>query len=170
MKAARRPRAKVAKGAGELVHSVLARYGVEGAMREHRLVTQWDAIVGERVSARAWPDGLHRGVLYVRVTNSAWLHELGFLREALVREANKIVGDPPLVKEVRLHLGDRRQSQDVDDVLAALVGQKRARLAPRPRLVPPSTADLARIDLEAQGVEDAELRVIIRDVRRRLGL
>jgi predicted nucleic acid-binding Zn ribbon protein len=170
VKTARRPRAKVATRAGELVRSVLTRYGVEGALREHRLVTEWDKIVGARVAARAWPDGLRHGVLYVRVTNSAWLHELAFLREALVREANKIVGDPPLVKEVRLHLGDRRSSQDAEDLVAALAGQKRPKLAARPRLAPASAAQLARIDVEADRVRDAELREIIRDVRRRLGL
>lgn len=170
MRAARRARAKVATRAGDLVRSVLARYGVAGALREHRLVTDWDRIVGARVAARAWPDGLRHGVLYVRVTNSAWLHELGFLREALVREANKVAGDPPLVKEVRLHLGDRRSSQDADDLVAALAGQKRQRPAPRPRRVPPSALELARIDKEADAVEDVELRVLIRDVRRRLGL
>src|SRR5262249_14417494 len=61
--------------AGELVRAVLTRYGVEGAVREHRLVTEWESIVGPRVAARAWPDGLRHGVLYVRVTNSAWMHE-----------------------------------------------------------------------------------------------
>ena len=68
--------------AGELLAEVLKRRGVAGAVREQRLVTEWHSIVGERVAARAWPDGLNRGVLYVRVTNSAWLHELGFLKAA----------------------------------------------------------------------------------------
>lgn len=165
-----RSRTRSATAAGVLVRGVLSRYGVETALREHRLVTEWDAIVGPRVSARAWPDGLRKGVLYVRVTNSAWLHELGFLREALVREANKIVGAPPLVREVRLHLGEARHGQDADDLVAALSAQKRSRPAPRPRLVPASALELARIDEEAGRVGDVELREVIRDMRRRLGL
>lgn len=156
--------------AGELVRAVLARHGVEAAVREHRLVTEWETIVGPRVAARAWPDGLKHGVLYVRVTNSAWLHELGFLREALVREANRAVGDPPLVKEIRLHLGSRRPtSTEESDLVAALAAQRRAKPAPKPRRVP-STGDLARIDREAAAVRDPDLAAVIRDVRRRLGL
>jgi len=156
--------------AGELVRAVLARHGVEAAVREHRLVTEWETIVGPRVAARAWPDGLKHGVLYVRVTNSAWLHELGFLREALVREANRAAGDPPLVKEVRLHLGSRRtHATDESDLVAALAEQRRVKPAPKPRR-PPSTGELARIDREAGAVRDPELAAVIRDVRRRLGL
>jgi hypothetical protein len=152
------------------VRAVLARHGVEAAVREHRLVTEWESVVGPRVAARAWPDGLKNGVLYVRVTNSAWLHELGFLREALVREANRAAGDPPLVKEVRLHLGSRRTpATDEDDLVAALASQRRAKPAPRPRR-PASTGELARIDQEAGAVRDPDLAAVIRDVRRRLGL
>jgi hypothetical protein len=163
----RRRRGSTAR-AGELVRGVLVRYGVEGAVREHRLVTEWETIVGPRVAARAWPDGLKHGVLYVRVTNSAWLHELGFLREAFAREANRVVGHPPLVKEVRLHLGARR-GDDADDLVAALAARQRPRAAPRPRPVP-SSAELQRIDRESDRVHDIELRAVIRDVRRRLGL
>jgi hypothetical protein len=154
--------------AAELVRAVLKRHGVEAAVREHRIVTEWETIVGPRVAARAWPDGLKNGVLFVRVTNSAWLQELGFLREPLARAANQAIG-APLVREVHLHLGARR-GRDGDDVVAALAAQRRIRQparAPRPM---PSTGELARIDRETARVGDAELRAILRDVRRRLGL
>jgi hypothetical protein len=167
-----RRRGGASRAAGELVRAVLARYGVAGAVREQRLVTEWEAIVGPRVAARAWPDGLRRGVLYVRVTNSAWMHELGFLREALVREANRTVGDPPLVKDVRLHLGGKRRGEapDPEDLVAALAAQTRHRPPPRPPRPPASPAELARIDREAGEVRDPDLRELIRDVRRRLGM
>ena len=156
--------------ASELVRAVLSRYGVEGAVREHRLVTEWESIVGPRVAARAWPDGLRHGVLYVRVTNSAWMHELGFLGDAVVREANRVVGDPPLVTSVRLHLGARRPAhRDEDDLVAALAARKKPQPSVRP-LPRASAGDLERIDREADLVGDAELREVIRDVRRRLAL
>jgi hypothetical protein len=173
---ARARRGRDARPAGELVEGILRRYGVAGAVREHRLVTEWAAIVGPRVAARAWPDGLANGVLYVRVTNSAWMHELGFLREALAREANRVLGDPPLVKELRLHLGARRARggadapPDLDDLVAALAAQRRRRPAPRPPRPVPTPAERSRIDRETDAVGDDELRAILRDVRHRLGM
>jgi predicted nucleic acid-binding Zn ribbon protein len=154
--------------AAQLVSAVLRRYGVESAVREHRIVTEWEAIVGDRVAARAWPDGLKNGVLYVRVTNSGWLQELGFLREALVRAANQAVG-APLVREIRLHLGARPGGVG-DDLVAALAAQRRPRGRPRSARPAPSSATLARIDRETAAVGDDELRAVLRDVRRRLGL
>ena len=86
---------------------VLEQRGVASEVREQRLVTEWEDIVGERVAVRAWPDGLRQGVLFIRVSNSAWLHELSFLKEAILASANRMAGPPTLVKEVRLHLGPR---------------------------------------------------------------
>jgi hypothetical protein len=153
--------------AGALVAKVLARSGVAGAVREHRLVTEWTNMVGERIAARAWPDGLDRGVLYVRVVSSAWMHELGFLREPLVEAARRVTGDPPLVKEIRFHLGARHKISD-DDAVAALARKRRA---PRPAPPPPPvlSADArARIDRATEHIADAELREIIREAWRRL--
>jgi Dna[CI] antecedent DciA-like protein len=152
--------------AGALVAQVLARAGIAAAVREHRLVTEWETVVGPRIAARAWPDGLNRGVLYVRVVNSAWLHELGFLKEAIVAQANRTAGDPPLVREVRLHLGARRGP--ADDLVAELAAARRKpRPAPRPR-TPLAAAAAARIERETEKVADGELREAIRAAWRKL--
>jgi predicted nucleic acid-binding Zn ribbon protein len=161
-----RGKSRDAVAASALVHDVLRRYGLGQAVREHRLVTSWDEIVGARIATRSWPDGLKHGVLHVRVANSAWLHELSFLREAMMGRANELLGPPLLVKEVRLHLG--AHNADADDVVAALARVRPNRQAPRPR-AKPSDAALKRIDDEAGSVGDEELRAIIRDARRKIG-
>jgi hypothetical protein len=165
-----RPRLRKPTRAGEIVAEVLRGAGALEAVREHRLVTGWSEIVGERVAARAWPDGLRHGVLYVRVANASWMQELSFLRDALADKANHMVGDPPLVHSVRLHVEPRREDKDdKEDVVAALAKRRRPR--PLPRLRPPiDAAGRARIDAESAGVADAELREIIRSLRQRLGL
>src|SRR5690606_33440451 len=94
--------------AGEAVARVVKRYGCAADIREHRIATCWRSIVGDLVASRAWPDGLDQGVLWVEVKTSAWLHQLSFLRDEIARTANRAVGDPPLVREVRFHLGRRR--------------------------------------------------------------
>lgn len=157
--------------AGALVESVLRRYGVSAPVREHRLVTSWDEIVGERVAARAWPDGLKDGVLWVRVSNSAWMHELSFLREPIAARANELVG-ARIVRDVRFHLGSRNASaeEDRDDVVAALSRRLRPRKKATPARPTPSPALLDAIDEETARVSDPELRDTLRALRRRLGL
>jgi hypothetical protein len=168
----KRGRRRGAVPAGDIVAEVLRSAGAMDAVREHRLVTRWSDIVGERVAARAWPDGLSKGVLYVRVANAAWMQELSFLRDALADKANALVADggPALVTSVRLHVGARRDADaSGDDVIAALAARRRPRAVPRPR-APADAAARARIAAETAGVGDAELRDIILALRTRLGL
>jgi predicted nucleic acid-binding Zn ribbon protein len=153
--------------AGALVAQVLQRAGVAGAVREQRLVTEWSRMVGERIAARAWPDGLERGVLYVRVVSSAWMHELAFLREPLIEAARQVTGNPPLVREIRFHLGGRRSSGS-DDLVGNLARRRRAARPAPPPPPPISPEAAAHIDRETQGIADDELREIIREAWRRL--
>jgi hypothetical protein len=148
---------------------VLEAAGIAESVREHRLVTDWADIVGERVAARAFPIGLSKGVLRVRVSNSAWLHELSFLREALVGQANKIVGDPPLVKEIRFTQGAAKPGEtDEDDVVAALARRRRpAKKAVARPAASPQTAQ--RIERETAEISDPDLRAAVRSLRLKLG-
>ena len=90
---ARPPRRREVTTAKQAVADALAWNGVEAEVRAHRVVTEWKQIVGERIGARAWPDGLTRAgvrdqgaqILWVRVISSAWLHELTLLRAQLAR-------------------------------------------------------------------------------------
>lgn len=166
----RRARHRRTEHAASLIHHVLDGYKVSRDVREHRVVTEWRAMVGDRLAARTWPDGLRDGVLWVRVANSAWMQELGFLREALIGTLNAHLGRPPLVKELKFHLGARRATSG-DDAVAALAH----RLAPRPRtrkrkFAPATDETLQTIERETSAVEDDELRAALRDFRRRIGM
>jgi hypothetical protein len=153
----------------DLLPGVLRRRGVEGELRAHRVVAHWDKIVGEKIASRSFPDGLHRGVLWVRVDSAAWMHELSFLRKEIASKANDVVGDPPLVHEVKLHLGARTDAAD-GDALAPIAAIRRPSPKERP-LPPPATGKkLENIESEVSRIVDAELRQILLDTRRRLNL
>jgi hypothetical protein len=155
--------------AADAVAKVVAKYGCARDMREHRIATHWREIVGELVASRAWPDGLDKGVLWVEVKSSSWLHQLSFLKGEIATRANAVVGDPPLVNEVRFHLGARRRA-DGDDVLAATRTIRRQPVELR-QPPPPAAGDRLRsIQDEASAVEDPELRDLIVSVRRRWDL
>jgi hypothetical protein len=168
----RRKRTHRVEPAGQLVRRVLAGYGLTGVVREQALVTRWSEIVGDRVAGRTWPDGLRDGVLWVRVASSAWMHELSFMRASIARQANALVGAPPIVRDVRLHLGARRAADEQDDVIATLAAELAPRWIRRPRAAPPPLTDAHRrqIDTEVATVGDDGIRDALRSLRLKLGM
>jgi hypothetical protein len=153
----------------DLLAALLDRHGIARELREHRILARWREIVGPSLSDRTWPDGLDRGILWVRVKNSSWLHQLSFLREDLVRRLNRELGDPPLLQDIRFHVGTRRRVSD-DDALAPTLKIRRPPTRERQPPPPATAARLEQIEREAETVRDEELRAIILDVRRRWNL
>lgn len=153
---------------GALVRELLTEYNLSDDVRHHQVCTDWRDIVGPRNAARTWPSPIRDGVLWVRVSNSSWLQELSFLRDDIRARANAHLGDPPLVTEVRLHLGRRRHHGDEDCEPRTAA---RFRVHPRRRHMPPPAtgARLAAIEAETASIEDEELRAVVNEARRRLG-
>ncbi|MCB9563612.1 MAG: DUF721 domain-containing protein [Kofleriaceae bacterium] len=161
------PRVKQVQPAADAVAAALAQAGLGAPVREHRLITEWREMVGERVAARTWPDGLKHGVLWVRVASSSWLHELTLLRGRILDGIHAVLGEPRLVEDLRFHLGARKQVDDDDLVARAAAARSAAdRRHRRRRRPPPATgAARARIEQDTAAIADDELRALIRKVR-----
>lgn len=160
--------------AGEFTRQVLDQYNVSGEVHAHRLITDWSHIVGDRVAARTTPmnvgAAMADGVLSVRVANSAWLHELSFIKQRLLARVNDYVGNehnPSPIREIRFFHGRAPKGRD-DELKQARTQQQRAKLQRRP-LPPPASGDkLERIKQETEHVDDPELRAAIIEARRLL--
>jgi hypothetical protein len=152
----------------ELVDAVVDRNGLTDELRACDLLLKWPDIVQERIAKRTRVDGFFKNVLWIRVANSAWLHELTTIKPQLLAAVREAAGDLR-VDDLRLHLGDRRDA-DAGDALAEIDRMTVARREPRRRLPPPPPAvgeARAKIECETARVEDDELREILRDVRIR---
>jgi predicted nucleic acid-binding Zn ribbon protein len=162
----RQRRKKEAAPAAEAIAEALAFSGLTGAVRAHRIITEWREMVGDRVAARTWPDGLKDRVLWIRVSSSAWLHELTLVRAQILDGIHRVLGEPRLVDELKLHIGARKQI-DSDDQLAMVARARGRRPRPPPRpLGPPASGEAkAKIERETDDIADPELRELIRNVR-----
>jgi hypothetical protein len=164
----RRRRLRATTRAADAISGLLGGHGMAEPLRRLRVVTEWPALVGERIATRTQPGDLgDDGILWVQVSNSAWMHELSFCREAMAERINAALGAPPLVREVRLRLGRGRRDQDAD---AAVTVRRPPRPSRRPLPAPATGARLEAIARETESIDDDELRDIIREARRRLDL
>lgn len=147
--------------------NVLSRHGIAKEVREHRILIQWEKVVGSKVASRTTPDALDKGTLWVRVDSSTWMHQLSFLKEDIITKANNLCGQE-VVTDLRFHLG--RHNAPAGDPLSAAAQIRRIPIKGRPLPPPAHGAALAAIEDEASGIQDDELRAAIIDVRRRLNL
>ncbi|MBK7535206.1 MAG: DUF721 domain-containing protein [Myxococcales bacterium] len=157
-------RRREATSAGQLVADTLSAYGLTEKIRSYRVVAEWDQLVGERIAKRARPEGVVRRVLVVRVASSAWMHELGLLKQQLLAALWRATGEPRLFDDLSFQLAGRTRA-DKDDP-----GSPPARRPPPPQPVMPMAAgelERAQILEESAVVEDSELRELIARVRTR---
>jgi predicted nucleic acid-binding Zn ribbon protein len=76
------------------------RLGLEDELQGWRAVEDWARVVGPRVARHTRAIGFEQGVLRVEVEGSAWMHELGYLKQELIKAVNRELGTDR-VRDVR---------------------------------------------------------------------
>jgi len=90
--------------AADILNSVLPNVASAERLQEYRVWEVWEEAVGRPVARKAQPSKIHKGKLFVTVSNSAYLQEMQFYK-AQVRDAvNRCLG-APVVKDIFFVLG-----------------------------------------------------------------
>lgn len=118
-------------------------------MKDHPLIEAWNRAVGPQIGARAQPDRLRDGVLYVRVCTSVWMHELQFMKQDIMARLNEVLGSPS-VSQVRFFIGEIDAPRAKPD--APVMSIDAAAL---------KADEKAYIDNTLAGITDPELREIL---------
>jgi len=64
----------------------------------------WDNAVGETIARNARPSAFKGRLLLVEVANSAWVHELQFMKSEIIERLNNAFGTV-LVEEIKFRVG-----------------------------------------------------------------
>ena len=71
-----------------ILTSFLSSKGYLSSCREYSVISQWKEIVGESVAAVSSCENVENGILYVKVSSSAWRQELSFLKRDILKKIN----------------------------------------------------------------------------------
>jgi predicted nucleic acid-binding Zn ribbon protein len=71
-----------------------------------RIWNVWEETVGSAIAQHAQPEWIKSGKLRVRVSDSIWLQELGFVKETIKEKLNKRLGRKA-VGTIEFRLGPR---------------------------------------------------------------
>lgn len=78
-----------------------------------KLWAKWAEIVGPTIAENAEPVGMNRGVLFVWVRSSSWMHQMVFMKDLIQNKINQNF-QTNYVKSIRFTL-DRREVPKSDD-------------------------------------------------------
>jgi predicted nucleic acid-binding Zn ribbon protein len=83
-----------------VLSQLMRRLGLEDELHGWRAVEDWARVVGPRVARHTRAVAFEHGVLRVEVEGSAWMHELGYLKQELIKAVNRELG-ASRVREIR---------------------------------------------------------------------
>ena len=87
--------------AGDAIRQVVDRLGIAEKLREQRVLSLWEEIVGKDIASVTQVEGFRWGQLTVSVQNPTYRHWLLFQRENIRQNLNREVGGD-VVKTIRL--------------------------------------------------------------------
>ena len=148
---------------GDVLQRVLKERNILLTSEKRRLQEVWLKAVGSRIATQTSPDRLQKGSLFVKVSNSAWMQQLHFLKEEMIEKINRQMGDQS-VKNIFFSIGEVLPSARTDQDPAVFY----------PESFPLKGRDKKLIEQSIASVSDQELKEILKRVmtkdliRRRL--
>ena len=117
-----------------VLDETLKNLGVEVKLKQHRVWSLWDEVVGPAISAHAQPRAVRDGCLFVAVEDSLWLHQLNYLKHQILTELNSKLGKAGLrqivlrVGEVKMPAVTPRRTDPPSDIPQPLTPQDEERM------------------------------------------
>lgn len=76
----------------EAIDALLRTYGLDGKMREVRLIGSWEKVMGKMIARHTKEIFIRERKLFVRVDSAALREELSYAKEKLVKMLNEEAG------------------------------------------------------------------------------
>jgi len=91
------------KHIGTIIDNALKEFRVASDSEMTRIWDLWDDAVGDTIAQNAKPGAFKKDVLLVHVSNSTWMHHLRFLKQQMMDDINRALGQN-LVKEIKFKI------------------------------------------------------------------
>ena len=99
---------------GTILDSLFEQQGIEESIRVHRVVVDWDSVVGDEVSRHARAVHIEHGTLIVEAESPGWMHRLQMQEGDLRSRVNQHFGEE-VIRQIRFRLGSTSAPKDDRD-------------------------------------------------------
>jgi predicted nucleic acid-binding Zn ribbon protein len=91
----------------EIINSLLKNLGVEQKVKENLAIVYWNEVVGEYIAGVSEAESVENGVLYVKVSNPAWKHQLFMMRRDIINRLNAKLKYEAIKEIVFIDVGEK---------------------------------------------------------------
>jgi predicted nucleic acid-binding Zn ribbon protein len=135
----------------DILQKTLKKHHIPLKTEDRRLRDVWVQAVGPKIAAQAQPDTIKRNILFIKVSNSAWMQSLHFMKEDIIKKFNFLHQKDP-VKNIFFAIGEfsKPAAEKKDPFFAA---------GEMPAL---KSRDKKMIERSLAAVADEELREILK--------
>jgi len=77
---------------GDILQEALKRRNIQIDCRDQEIVTGWEKTVGPQIFQQTRPEKIRNKTLYLKVSSSAWMQQLQFMKPELIEKVNTALG------------------------------------------------------------------------------
>lgn len=71
---------------GPIIRTILTKHGYFEKCLDTEILVKWPSLVGERIASVTTCTKVKDGIVYVRVANASWRHEISFLKPTILEK------------------------------------------------------------------------------------
>lgn len=90
---------------GRVLKETLKELHLETRIDQQKIWLVWEDAVGKIVAQVAQPDSIKFKTLFVKVTDSVWLHQISYYHDLILNKINAQVGKE-VINKIRFKLGE----------------------------------------------------------------
>lgn len=73
----------------EVINDAMNHLGIKEKVKEQKLFTEWEDIVGEKLAEICLPKEIKNGIIFLECPSPVWMQELSFRRREIIKKINK---------------------------------------------------------------------------------
>lgn len=89
---------------GDVLQKTLKHLNISRDFMNQNILNAWNKAVGPQISAQTHPDRLKKNTLFVKVSNSIWMHQLQFMKSDIIDKTNNVLGKE-IIKNIYFSVG-----------------------------------------------------------------
>lgn len=144
---------------GDVLDSLLAKFGFKARIEENKALIAWEKAVGDIVAQNSRALSISEGILVIETKDNVWMQEISLYRQSIIEKINEMLGFDA-VKELRFRIGTVKRSGKREG--AGNAPDKKEKPAAKPQKV--SAKIESEIKAALSGIEDEELKAALRNM------